>query len=65
MRSDDGVPKRPVDILVDGDKFRALYADGTLSQRLTIDEMMDTLPLLQKEENPTDRKEMSHAEKKR
>jgi hypothetical protein len=39
-------PKRPVDILVYGDKFRALYADGTLSRLLTIDEMMDVLPLL-------------------
>ena len=43
--SDDN--KRPVDIIVDGDeRFRALYSDGSLGLALTIDETMDTLPLL-------------------
>jgi hypothetical protein len=38
----------PVDIIVDGDGcFRALYADGTLGPALSLDEMLDTLPLLQ------------------
>jgi hypothetical protein len=46
MSDDD---KRPVDIIVDGDgDFHALYSDGSLGPALTIDEMMDTLPLLAK-----------------
>jgi len=48
MSESDDKPKRPVDIFVDGDgRFRTLYTDGTLSRVLTVDEMLDTLPLLQ------------------
>jgi len=43
--SDDN--KRPVDIVMDADGcWRALYADGSLGPVLSIDEMLDTLPLL-------------------
>ena len=48
MSVSDDKPKIPVDIIVDADGcFHALYSDGTLGPVLTIDEMMDTLPLLQ------------------
>src|SRR5215472_4779803 len=47
MSVSDDKPKIPVDIIVDADGcFHALYSDGTLGPVLTIDEMMDTLPLL-------------------
>jgi len=43
--SDDN--KRPADIVMDADGcWRALYADGSLGPVLSIDEMLDTLPLL-------------------
>jgi hypothetical protein len=48
MSVSDDKPKIPVDIIVDADGcIHALYSDGTLGPVLTIDEMMDTLPLLQ------------------
>jgi hypothetical protein len=43
--SDDN--KRPVDIVMDADGcWRALYADGSLGPALSVDEMLDRLPLL-------------------
>jgi hypothetical protein len=57
--SDDN--KRPIDILVDGDGFRALYTDGTVGPMLTINEMMDTLPHVQwKEESERRRPAKRH-----
>ena len=45
MRASDD-KKRPVDIVMDADGcWRALYADGSLGPALSIDEMLDTLPL--------------------
>ena len=48
MSVSDDKSKIPVDIIVDAEGcFHALYSDGTLGPVLTIDGMMDTLPLLQ------------------
>jgi hypothetical protein len=50
MSVSDDKPKITVDIIVDADGcFHALCSDGTIGPVLTIDEMMDVLPLLQEE----------------
>ena len=45
--------KRPVDIVMGADAcWHALYADGSFGPALSLDEMLDTLPLLQEASSP-------------
>jgi len=45
--------KHPADFVLDDEgRWHAVYTDGSLSPELTIDELMEMLPLLAEPDNP-------------